>query len=368
MATEKFLTDSDYVQNAIRNALLDPRASDPSTPVDGQVWYNSTTKHLYVRANGTTYQLDQQSGGGGGLSVTTKGDLQGFDTAANRVPVGANGTVLVADSTQALGVKYKTPSIVTTETTYLVTNANEIYHVSDDNFVDFLIVDTTKPAAPQYTRTVVSGDIPTATLINNYCTVVTIGGKNTDAANARTINWRLTLNGAEIDADYSLSITANDFWEVEFVVGANAINVGDVIGVKFWASLTNVIDARYATHYFFPRQFRAAGDNKLLEAKRLNSSLIITGAIAGVTYLGGNTLDILVANDAGNNSATFLAGGPLQIFVADDVYLGQTSIAKLFNANNGSLATSGALSSSQLFRMPWILWKIMYNVQSIALT
>ena len=42
--------------------------------------------------------------------LTTKGDLFGFDTAAARVPIGANNTVLTADSTQALGLKWATVS------------------------------------------------------------------------------------------------------------------------------------------------------------------------------------------------------------------------------------------------------------------
>lgn len=47
-------------------------------------------------------------GGSGGTAspLTTKGDLYGFDTANNRVPIGADGLVLVADSTEALGVKW----------------------------------------------------------------------------------------------------------------------------------------------------------------------------------------------------------------------------------------------------------------------
>lgn len=44
--------------------------------------------------------------GGGSSPLTTKGDLFGFSTVAARIPVGADGTFLVADSTQALGVKY----------------------------------------------------------------------------------------------------------------------------------------------------------------------------------------------------------------------------------------------------------------------
>ena len=48
------------------------------------------------------------SGGGSGTAspLTTKGDLYGYSTVNARVPVGANGTVLTADSTQALGVKW----------------------------------------------------------------------------------------------------------------------------------------------------------------------------------------------------------------------------------------------------------------------
>lgn len=38
--------------------------------------------------------------------LTTKGDLFGYDTAAARIPIGANNTVLTADSTQALGLKW----------------------------------------------------------------------------------------------------------------------------------------------------------------------------------------------------------------------------------------------------------------------
>lgn len=38
--------------------------------------------------------------------LTTKGDILGFDTAPNRVPIGTDGWVLTADSTQLLGLKW----------------------------------------------------------------------------------------------------------------------------------------------------------------------------------------------------------------------------------------------------------------------
>ena len=48
--------------------------------------------------------------GGGSSPLTTKGDLYTFDTADARLGVGANGTVLTADSVEATGLKWATPS------------------------------------------------------------------------------------------------------------------------------------------------------------------------------------------------------------------------------------------------------------------
>lgn len=42
--------------------------------------------------------------------LTTKGDLYTFSTSDARLPVGANGTTLVADSAEATGLKWATPS------------------------------------------------------------------------------------------------------------------------------------------------------------------------------------------------------------------------------------------------------------------
>lgn len=44
--------------------------------------------------------------GGGGSPLTTKGDLYGFSTVDARIPIGANNTVLTADSSETLGLKW----------------------------------------------------------------------------------------------------------------------------------------------------------------------------------------------------------------------------------------------------------------------
>lgn len=47
---------------------------------------------------------------GAASPLTTKGDVYGFGTSDARIPIGANDTVLTADSTQALGLKWAAPA------------------------------------------------------------------------------------------------------------------------------------------------------------------------------------------------------------------------------------------------------------------
>ncbi len=49
---------------------------------------------------------------GSGSPLTTKGDIWGYSTVDARIAVGLNGYVLTADSAQALGVKWSTPTSV----------------------------------------------------------------------------------------------------------------------------------------------------------------------------------------------------------------------------------------------------------------
>jgi hypothetical protein len=46
-----------------------------------------------------------------GLPLTTKGDVLGFDTAPNRIPIGADGTALLAAASATAGAKYGFPTL-----------------------------------------------------------------------------------------------------------------------------------------------------------------------------------------------------------------------------------------------------------------
>lgn len=83
---------------------------------------SATAKGSYIfMSNGvdTWYCVNEPATGGGGISspLTTKGDIWGYSGADARIPVGANGNILTADSTQALGVKWAAAPAVYTLTT-----------------------------------------------------------------------------------------------------------------------------------------------------------------------------------------------------------------------------------------------------------
>jgi hypothetical protein len=76
--------------------------------------YDTAPDRIPIGSNGQVLTADSTqalglkwaAGGGGSSPLTTKGDVYGYDTADARIPVGSNGQVLTADSTQALGVKW----------------------------------------------------------------------------------------------------------------------------------------------------------------------------------------------------------------------------------------------------------------------
>lgn len=53
----KYVANIDLQTNQLQNAALHPLASAPSSPVNSQIYYNSTDHHLYFRSNGTWFDL-----------------------------------------------------------------------------------------------------------------------------------------------------------------------------------------------------------------------------------------------------------------------------------------------------------------------
>ena len=88
--------------------IYDIYSNLPAAGIPGRMFYVSgggTNAGNGYRDNGSSWDL-VITPGGGSSPLTTKGDIFGFDSADARIPVGVDGEVLTADSSQALGVKW----------------------------------------------------------------------------------------------------------------------------------------------------------------------------------------------------------------------------------------------------------------------
>ena len=78
----KFITGIDLTQSELQNAAIHKLASAPSSPVEGQLYYNTTDKNTYVW-DGTAWDNLTATGGGGGaltdlsdVTITTPADFE----------------------------------------------------------------------------------------------------------------------------------------------------------------------------------------------------------------------------------------------------------------------------------------------------
>ena len=123
---------------------------NPETTL-GDLAYRSATANVKTRlALGSAGQVLRVNSGGNApewattadqTPLTTKGDLFTFDTADARLGVGANGTVLTADSAETKGLKWAAPAsgaltLITTQafTTSAALNINDIFSTTYDHY------------------------------------------------------------------------------------------------------------------------------------------------------------------------------------------------------------------------------------------
>jgi hypothetical protein len=96
--------------------------------------------------------------------LTTKGDIWGYSTSDARIPIGTNGDVLTADSTQTLGLKWATPATsaltLISSTTFSSSSAhsvNDVFSATYDNYLILINVDSASTGASLNMRLRVSG-------------------------------------------------------------------------------------------------------------------------------------------------------------------------------------------------------------------
>ena len=185
----------------------------------------------------------------GGSPLTTKGDLYTFSTTDARLAVGANDTVLTADSSEATGLKWATPAaggmtLINTGGTTLTGSSVTISSIPATYIDLYLVIRNPRPASDavsvnmrvnsdsnnRYTETA-GGSAGPATFPNSSWTIATslddgvgqslITVRIFDYANTTT--WKMAANQT-INNDYTTPTSFNAIRYMQFYNQTDAID------------------------------------------------------------------------------------------------------------------------------------------------
>jgi hypothetical protein len=199
---KKFLVNLDLAKNQILNAAIQNLSSAPSSPVAGQVYYNTGDNRIYFW-DGTAW-IDMSGDirdviGGAGLTAATSNGIITLDVNVD------NSTVEIATDT----IRVKDAGITTAK----------LANVSTDL--------TTNSA---------STAVPTAAAVKAYVDANVAGLGNLEGA------WNASVGTFPVGSAPTAGTKAGDYWYVSVAgtVGGVAFNVGDVIIARINSASTTL--------------------------------------------------------------------------------------------------------------------------------
>jgi hypothetical protein len=169
-----------------------------TSPQEGNSCYLKDTDVIQVYS-GSSWVVKS----GGSSPLTTKGDLYTYSTTDARLPVGANGTTLVADSSTATGLKWDTPAagggMTLISTTTLSGATTTLSSIPQTYNSLFLIISGV---------TANTGDEQIRVMLNNSTNAASIAFQY-NATNSQTANGRI-----ELSRDYTTRTDDDNAWSL----------------------------------------------------------------------------------------------------------------------------------------------------------
>lgn len=177
-------------------------------------------------ASGTNKKIKPSNLGVGGSPLTTKGDLYTYGNADARLPVGSDGEVLTADSTESTGVKWSNPNPVPYGIIYENDNFTDasdftafgdasavasggklrVTCVTNGTFDQYLVLNTTTTGLGKH-KTTIEFELPNAPASNTFGLGVGIRSVNTYVPLSMVARISLTNTGTQGDRYFEYTNT-----------------------------------------------------------------------------------------------------------------------------------------------------------------
>lgn len=244
--SKKVLTSLDFAKNQILNVALQNLASAPSSPVTGQVYYNTADARVYFW-DGTAW-VDMSGDlrsvfGGAGLTATYSGD---GDEVTLDVNVD-NATIEInADTLRIKDLGVTTAKLADSAVTTIKINANAVTLAKLQQIANLSVLGNTSGGTANVAEVTVLTDISSGASNANLATAQAIKTYiDTNVGNLGNLEggWSAASGSFPVGSAPVAGTKAGDYWYVTTAgtVDGVAFNVGDVIIAKVNAASTSSV-------------------------------------------------------------------------------------------------------------------------------
>jgi hypothetical protein len=354
---KKFLTSLDLTKNQILNVAIQNLSSAPSSPVTGQVYFDTTDVRMYFY-NGSAW-IDMSGDiqdvlGGAGLTASTASDVVTLDINVDNATIEINTDIVRVKDLGITTAKLNNGAVTTVklgdnQVTYAkiqqVANNKVLGNVSGAtaNVAEIDIITSTTLVGSANTN------IPSTAAIKAYVDATVGGLGNLEGA------WDASLGSFPVGSAPVAGTKKGDYWYVSVAgtVNSVAFNVGDVLVALVDAASTTTYSGNWISLEVNRDQATESvlGLVTLATQTEVNTGTNTTDAVTPATLAGRTAtetrsgiaeLSTQAETDAGTNDTTIVT--PLKLKTLLDARVGGYA-ANVGNAAATSFALTHGLST-----------------------
>ena len=233
--SKKVLTSLDFSKNQILNVALQNLATNPSSPVVGQIFYHTVDARVYFWDSTQWVDMSgdiQDVLGGAGLTASTSanGDVVTLDVNVDSVTIEIN-----ADTLRIKDLGVSTAKLADSAVTTVKINANAVTFAKLQQLATMTVIGNVTGSTANAAEvsvitdgtlaTASNANIPTSTAVKTYVDAQVAALGNLEGA------WDASVGTFPVGSTPVVGTKKGDYWYVSVAgtVGGIAFNIGDVL-------------------------------------------------------------------------------------------------------------------------------------------